>query len=138
MLARLLLLLTLALSISAIGSQVALAKQPDAEAFVALRPRDARSQRPPPKTNLLASGGGDVQLQTKVYISYWGTEWQTGFSTGGHPSAQAKTYVEGFFTNVGGSGWIANDEQYCQNVPKGTTDCAAAANPVYIANANNQ
>lgn len=138
MFARLVLLFALVLAISAIGSEVAFAKQPDVETFIALRPRDARSQRPPPKTNLLAFGGGAVQTSTKLYISYWGVEWAGGFTTGGFSSVQAQTYVEGFFSNVGGRGWIANDDQYCQNVPNNTTNCATIAGAVNITNPTGQ
>ena len=34
-------------------------------------------------TNNLVSFGGSIQQNAKVYIVYWGPEWQTGFTTGG-------------------------------------------------------
>jgi cell division protein YceG involved in septum cleavage len=49
--------------------------------------------------------GGAVETTPVVYISWWGSQWNTGFSTGGYSSSQAQTYIEGFFSNVGGSSW---------------------------------
>lgn len=76
---------------------------------------------------LLFSHGGAVETVPKVFIVYWGPQWQTGFSTGGYTSAQAQSYVEGFFGGVGGSGWANTDTQYCQGVTSGTTVCPAGA-----------
>jgi hypothetical protein len=47
--------------------------------------------------------GGAVETTPAIYISWWGSQWNTGFSTGGYTSAQAQTYITGFFGNVGGS-----------------------------------
>src|SRR5690348_6321449 len=43
--------------------------------------------------------GGAVEPVPLVYISWWGSQWSTGFSTGGYTSAQAQTYIENFFSN---------------------------------------
>ena len=37
-------------------------------------------------TNLVYQGGA-VETKPLVYISWWGTQWNTGFSTGGYSSA---------------------------------------------------
>jgi serine protease len=77
-------------------------------------------------TSPLTFGGGQVQTTSpKVYISWWGSQWNTGFSTGGYTSAQAQAYMTGFFGNVGGSTWNNIDTQYCQGIAKGTTDCTS-------------
>ncbi len=92
--------------------------------------------RPKPGNKNLSSGGGSVQVTPAVYISYWGTEWTSGFSTGGHTSATAQAYVEGFFGSVGGSSWNNVVTQYCQGVPKGAQTCPSGA--TFIGNPGNQ
>ncbi|HEX9070206.1 MAG TPA: hypothetical protein VF807_15660, partial [Ktedonobacterales bacterium] len=67
--------------------------------------------------------GGSVETAPLVYISWWGSQWNTGFSTGGYTSAQAQAYITGFFTNVGGSSWDKIDTQYCQGIAVGSTSC---------------
>lgn len=76
---------------------------------------------------LLFSHGGNVEVTPKVFLVYWGPQWANGFSTGGYTSAQAKSYIEGFFGGVGGSSWSNSDTQYCQGVPSGTTTCPSGA-----------
>jgi len=76
-------------------------------------------------TNLIYQGGA-VEVTPKVYISWWGSQWSTGFSTGGYTSAQAQTYITGFFGNVGGSSWDKIDTQYCQGVAIGTINCGSS------------
>jgi hypothetical protein len=75
------------------------------------------------KSSNLVSGGGSIQAAPKVYISWWGSEWNAGFSTGGYTSAQARTYMTDFFTNVGGSPWNGVVTQYCEGIAAGTSDC---------------
>ena len=72
----------------------------------------------------LVANGGAVLTTPRVFISYWGPEWSAGFSTGGYSSAQARQYVESFFSGVGGSGWAASNQQYCSNAPVGSSTCA--------------
>ncbi|HEV2459264.1 MAG TPA: hypothetical protein VGS80_12970 [Ktedonobacterales bacterium] len=67
--------------------------------------------------------GGPVETAPAVYISWWGPEWASGFSTGGYTSAQAQTYLSNFFSNVGGSSWENIVTQYCQGVANGTVNC---------------
>jgi serine protease len=92
----------------------------------------------PTRNNNLSSHGGAIQVTPKVYISWWGPEWGSGFSSGGYSSAQAQTYNTGFFSNVGGSGWNNVVKQYCQNVPSGTQNCASVAGAQYITNLASQ
>jgi hypothetical protein len=88
---------------------------------------DHGKPKPPPKNNNLASGGGPVETTPVVYISWWGPEWASGFSTGGYTSAQAQTYTTGFFAGVGGTPWNNVVAQYCQGVPSGTQTCPGGA-----------
>jgi hypothetical protein len=71
----------------------------------------------------LVSHGGAIQTTPKVYISWWGSQWNTGFSTGGYTSGQAQQYVTDFFNSVGGSAWNGVVTQYCQGIASGTSDC---------------
>ncbi len=92
-----------------------------------LKPRPAKGASPQAVTNSnLVYSGGPVSLTPTVYISWWGSQWNTGFSSGGYTSAQAQTYVTGFFGNVGGSSWHQIDTQYCQGVAVGTTNCGTS------------
>ncbi|HTI29862.1 MAG TPA: hypothetical protein VL687_05845 [Methylomirabilota bacterium] len=92
----------------------------------------------PVRNNNLSSHGGAIQRTPTVYISWWGPEWSTGFSSGGYTSAQAQTYNTDFFSNVGGSAWNNVVKQYCQNVPSGTQNCSSVSGAVYITNPANQ
>lgn len=76
-------------------------------------------------TNLVYQGGA-VEVTPLVYISWWGSQWNTGFSTGGYSSAKAQTYITNFFSNVGGSSWDNIDTQYCEGVAVGTTQCGSS------------
>jgi hypothetical protein len=80
--------------------------------------------------------GGPVQTAPKVYISYWGTAWANGFSTGGYSSAQAQTYVHDFFSNVGGSAWNAVASQYCSGVSVGAQSCPSGS--AFVGNQTNE
>src|SRR5207244_4108062 len=72
----------------------------------------------PHGTNNLFSHGGAIEQTAKVYIVYWGSDW--GANTA------ARSYIEGFFNGVGGSGWANSTTQYCQGVPSGTVQCGTA------------
>jgi hypothetical protein len=74
--------------------------------------------------------GGRVAHSPIVYISWWGTQWSSGFSTGGYTSAQAQTYSTDFFTNVGGSSWHNTDTQYCDGVAVNTQNCGTSGSHI--------
>jgi serine protease len=97
---------------------------------------DHGKPKPPPSNNNLSSGGGPVQVTPAVYISWWGPEWASGFSTGGYTSQQAQAYTGGFFAGVGGSGWNNVVTQYCQGVSGGTQTCPSGA--AFITNPTGQ
>ncbi len=77
-------------------------------------------------TSYLTYQGGPVETAPVVYIDWWGSQWASGFSTGGYTSAQAQTYITDFFNNVGGSSWDNIDTQYCQGVAVGTINCGSS------------
>ena len=85
-------------------------------------------------TNNLTYHGGSVQTAPKVYISYWGLQWANGFSTGGYGSGSARTYVDDFFTHVGGSTWNSIVTQYCQAAAVGSTDCSGVSTANHVGN----
>jgi serine protease len=87
--------------------------------------------------NLYYHGGvGGVGVETstdKVYLVYWGSQWN-----GNDPSGEASIQTN-FFKGVGGSKWNNSVTQYCQGVATGTVTCGSsgthATNPsgVYAA-----
>ncbi len=84
-----------------------------------------------------------VETTPAVYLVYWGTEWANGFTTNdtdGTPysSKTLQTYLNSFFTNVGGSAWAAVQTQYCRNVAPGATTCAGTPSAQYITNPKHQ
>jgi len=75
-------------------------------------------------------GVGGVGVETgpdKVYLVYWGSQWNSN-----DPSGEA-SIQQGFFNGVGGSSWNNSVTQYCEGVATGTTYCngagTAASNP---------
>jgi hypothetical protein len=76
------------------------------------------------------NAGAPVETAPLIYVSWWGPQWASGFSTGGYTSAQAQTYMTGFFGNVGGSSWDNIDTQYCEGVPAGTVTCGGGGTHV--------
>jgi serine protease len=92
----------------------------------------------PARNANLSFRGGSVQRNPGVYISFWGPEWGTGFSTGGYSNTQAKAYNIDFFTNVGGSAWNGVVTQYCMGVASGSTSCSGAAASNKISNLTGQ
>ena len=79
----------------------------------------------PRRSSNLSYHGGSIEAAARVYIVFWGREWTTGFTTGGYTSGQAQTYVDDFFSGVGGSSWANSTTQYCQGVTTGTTQCGS-------------
>lgn len=81
--------------------------------------------------NLTYHGGtGGVGVVTgadKVYLVYWGSQWNSN-----DPSGEA-SIQQNFFNHVGGSSWNNTVTQYCEGVASGTVHCngagTAATNP---------
>ncbi len=91
----------------------------------------AKPARPTKSSNLAYGGGtGGVGVETgadKVYLIYWGSQWNSN-----DPSGEA-AIQQNFFNHVGGSSWNNSVTQYCEGVAKGTIHCngagTAATNP---------
>ena len=75
-------------------------------------------------SNLSYHGGvGGVGVETgadKVYLIYWGTQWNSN-----DPSGEA-AIQQSFFNHVGGSSWNNSVTQYCQGVASGTVTCGSS------------
>jgi hypothetical protein len=84
--------------------------------------------------NLSYHGGvGGVGVETgadKVYLIYWGSQWNSN-----DPSGEA-AIEQSFFNHVGGSSWNNSVTQYCEGVASGTITCGSsgthATNPTGI------
>jgi hypothetical protein len=76
------------------------------------------------------TGGVGVETAPKVYLVFWGSQWNNN-----DPSGEARL-LQDFLNAVGGSGWLNSVTQYCQGVSSGTMSCAgqgtAAGNPAGI------
>lgn len=86
--------------------------------------------------------GGLVETTPAVYIVYWGPEWKNGFSfqAGGYTYTQktVETYVNSFFSSVGGSHWANIQTQYCDNVDPLVFSCAGELYAQYVTNPTKQ
>jgi len=96
--------------------------------------KPAKPARPTKSSNLAYGGGtGGVGVETgadKVYLIYWGSQWNNN-----DPSGEA-ALQQNFFSHVGGSSWNNSVTQYCEGVSKGTIFCngagTAATNPTNV------
>src|SRR6059058_3353432 len=86
--------------------------------------------RPNRSNNLSYHGGvGGIGVETapKVYLVFYGSQWNNN-----DPSGEA-AIVQSFLNGVGGSPWLNSVTQYCQGVATGTYFCngagTAAGNP---------
>jgi hypothetical protein len=74
-------------------------------------------------SNLYYHGGTNgIGVETgadKVYLVYWGSQWNNN-----DPSSEA-TLQQSFFSGVGGSKWNNSVTQYCEGVSSGTIFCPA-------------
>jgi len=69
------------------------------------------------------TGGVGVETAPKVYLIYWGSQWNSN-----DPSGEAGIQ-QSFFNGVGGSSWSNSTIQYCQGVASGTYFCKGAGTP---------
>ncbi len=76
------------------------------------------------------AGDGAIGVETTpaVYLVYWGPEWVQGFQTADtdgklYSSKTLQSYVNSFFSNVGGSRWAGVQTQYCKGALPGSTSC---------------
>jgi hypothetical protein len=77
--------------------------------------------------NPLLYQGGYVLNSPRIYVDFWGTEWQAS------SQASAESYIEGFFGDVGGSSWAETLSQYCSGISPNVSSCPAGANHVHNA-----
>jgi len=70
--------------------------------------------------SLLSYQGGAVQTAPKLFLVFWGSQWNNN-----DPSGEA-SLLQSFFTGVGGSSWANTDTQYCQGVAFATTQCGSS------------
>jgi hypothetical protein len=77
------------------------------------------------------AGPGAIGVETRpaMYLVYWGTEWQQGFTTADtdgklYTSKQLMNYVDTFAANFGGSPYADIQTQYCNGALPGSTSCA--------------
>ena len=136
------LLLTVAVTVPASQAGASTAS-PRSAAKVFFWPRSgapagaATSTPSPTQYNDLIFHGGAVEHHPRVYVTFWGTEWQKGFRTGPHnayTNKVAMNYVTAFFAHVGGSAWNGVQTQYCDNIAPGSTSCAGQPLAQHIAN----
>jgi hypothetical protein len=73
--------------------------------------------------NLSYHGGTVVTGADKVYLVYWGTQWN-----GNDPSGEA-AIQQNFFNHVGGSSWNNSVTQYCEGVAYGSKSCSSTSTP---------
>ncbi len=80
--------------------------------------------KPAGTNNLSYHGGvGGVGVETgadKVYLIYWGSQWNNN-----DPSGEA-AIQQNFFNHVGGSSWNNSVTQYCEGVESGTITCGSS------------
>ncbi|HEY2854197.1 MAG TPA: hypothetical protein VGJ18_15190 [Gemmatimonadaceae bacterium] len=93
--------------------------------------RARASRLRPRRSNELSYHGGiggiGVETAPRVYVVFWGSQWNNN-----DPSGEA-ALVQNFLNGAGGSSWLNSVTQYCQGVSSGTVFCsgagAAAGNP---------
>jgi len=54
--------------------------------------------------------GGPIQTAPKIYVTFWGSAWNTT----GDPNGE-KTYYTNFISGIGGSQWLSSVTQYTQS-----------------------
>jgi serine protease len=69
------------------------------------------------------NGTGVIAGASKVYLVYWGSQWNNN-----DPSGEA-AIQQSFFRDVTNSAWNNSVTQYCQGVASGTTSCNGAGTP---------
>lgn len=91
----------------------------------------------------VGSGAIGVETVPATYLIFWGPDWANGFTTADangsvYTSQQLQSYVQSFLTNLAGTSWAAIQNEYCKDVPAGTTSCAGVSGADYVTNPNKQ
>lgn len=91
--------------------------------------------------NNLIYHGGLVETTPAVYVVYWGSEWQQGWSTKigslTYTNRTIENYVNTLFARVAGSAYAGLQTQYCQNIDPGFS-CPGQPFAQYVTNPRNQ
>jgi serine protease len=66
------------------------------------------------------TGGIGVETAPKIYLVFWGAQWNNY-----DPSGEA-SILQNFYNGVGGSPWLNSVVQFCQGVASGTISCNGA------------
>ena len=69
------------------------------------------------------TGGIGVETAPKVYLVFWGSQWNNN-----DPSGEA-AILQHFYSGLGGSSWLNSVIQYCQGVARGTVFCNGNGTP---------
>jgi serine protease len=72
--------------------------------------------------NPLLYQGGMVLTSVHVYVDYWGPEWQAP------AQAAVESYIDGFYTDLGGSRWAAIMGEYCSGIAVNSSSCPKGSN----------
>jgi hypothetical protein len=110
----------LGLALASVGAVAAAGSHAPRE--VMMPPRGAAGHGKPVRSNNLSFHGGNpgvVKGTDKVYLVYWGSQWN------GHDPSGAVGIQQSFFRSVGGSSWNNSVTQYCDHVALGATTCGA-------------
>jgi hypothetical protein len=97
--------------------------------------------------NLIYHGGNagpgaiGVIQKPKMFLVYWGTQWQQGFTTADsdgklYTSKQLMNYINTMAKNFGGSAYAGVQTQYCNGVLAGSTSCVGGTG--FVTNPKNQ
>jgi hypothetical protein len=91
------------------------------------------------------AGAGAIGVETApaTYLIFWGPDWANGFTTtdvngSSYTSQQLQSYVTSFLTNLAGTSWAAIQDEYCNGVPAGTTNCAAVSGGNFVTDPRRQ
>jgi len=74
------------------------------------------------QSNPMLYQGGNVLSSVKVYVDFWGPEWEAS------SQAPVMSYIEGFFNDVGGSSWAGIMGQYCSGIATNSSSCPLGSN----------
>ncbi len=86
-----------------------------------------------------AAGTVGVETAPKVYVVFWGSQWNNNDPSGeacvlvGAAGCPSGTNAD-FLGNVGGSSWLNSVTQYCQNVASGTYFCSGITGAQFAGN----
>jgi serine protease len=115
----------LGLALASVGAVSARQPVETGRPSIYMPPRgNAHNARPVKSKQLTYHGGvGGYGVETgadKVYLVFWGSQWN-----GNDPSGES-SILQSFFNGVGGSAWNNSVTQYCQGVASATVTCGSS------------